>query len=292
MADINFFSSCPLCNSGNIVSLKKYQTAYLTKCRDCSFVFSKRKPTTDELKDHYKKYPAESVISPITISRYEELLQKFEPFRKTNNILDVGCGDGYFLEVAKKQKWNVFGTEFREESIKICSEKGIHMHHGTLSTLQNASGHFDIITSFEVLEHINNPLEEIALFSQLLRSEGAAYITTPNFNSLSRYTLSNKWNVIDYPEHLSYYTIRTLRSLFHRFNFSIIDHSATGISVTRFVQSSHKNKLNNNSANYDETIRQATESNRIFRFGKNILNYILNCTNTGDALKILLKKQS
>jgi 2-polyprenyl-3-methyl-5-hydroxy-6-metoxy-1,4-benzoquinol methylase len=292
MTDTNHFSSCLLCNSSNIVPLEKYKNAYLVKCQDCSFVFSNKRPNLDELKECYGKYPTDFDISPITIARYEDLLKKFEPFRKTNNILDVGCGEGYFLDIAKKNKWNVYGTEFREDAAKRCSEKDIKMHNGILNTLQCPTEHFDIITSFEVLEHINNPREEAGLFVKLLRPGGLLYITTPNFNSLSRYILSAKWNVIDYPEHLSYYTLRTVSSLFRFFNLEVIDHSSTGVSITRFIQSSMKDNPNSVPENYDENIRQATESNILLRSGKMIINSLLTLTNTGDALKVFIKKPS
>ena len=94
------------------------------------------------------------------------------------------------------------------------------MNEGILNPI-NYNFKFDIITSFEVVEHINNPKEEINNYNQILRKGGLFYCTTPNFNSLSRRILKAKWNTICYPEHLSYYTIKTLTKLLKDTNFHL-----------------------------------------------------------------------
>ena len=110
---------CLICSSSNLTILPAYQKDYLVQCMSCKFVFCNRIPTNDELLNHYKKYNRGNELSPITLLRYNELLDKFEQFRQTNNILDIGCGDGYFLEAAKNRGWNVYGTEFTDEAIEI-----------------------------------------------------------------------------------------------------------------------------------------------------------------------------
>ncbi len=78
---------------------------------------------------------------------------------------------------------------------------------------------FDVITSFEVIEHINNPSEELNTFNRLLRKKGLVYVTTPNFNSLLRYRFKAAYDVICYPEHLSYYTKSTIKNYFKNQDF-------------------------------------------------------------------------
>ncbi len=292
MKDLIIFNSCLICKSKNISPRIKFQKAHLVKCQDCGFIFSQKKPTHEELKIYYNSYPVDSSISPITLTRYDELLRKLEQFRKTNNILDVGCGDGHFLEVAKKNNWNVFGTEFRKEAVECCLKKGIYTHHGPLSSLVQNPGYFDVITSFEVFEHINNPLEETDLFKKFLRPGGIAYVTTPNFNSLTRRILGNKWNVIVYPEHISYYTIATLKKLFLANNFGLINYAVTGFSVTRFLNSNSNIKRNNSPNHQDEKIRLATETNSLLKLTKKSINSILTITKTGDSIKAFFKKNN
>ena len=112
--------------------------------------------------------------------------------------LDVGCKGGYFLEEANKRGWTVYGTEFTSEAIKICKEKEFKIHEGILNPKSHKQK-FDIITSFEVIEHINNPQEELKNYDLILR-DGFICCTTPNFNSIGRRILKEKWNVISYPD--------------------------------------------------------------------------------------------
>ncbi len=290
MSLFSTFEWCPLCNSIRIDPLKGYEENYLYKCLVCKFVFSRRKPTSEELKEHYALYPRANSISHITLNRYEELLDVFEKFRKTNNLIDVGCGDGFFLEVAEKRKWNVFGTEFTQNAIEICRGKGIQMNSSPIDPNQYETGTFDIVTSFEVMEHINNCNDELSAFHKLLRKGGIVYITTPNWNSISRDILKSKWSVIEYPEHPCYYTKNTLKSLFLRNNFKLLEITTTGISINRIRSSSSNILRTPASNNLDEVLRQTIENRLIFRWLKLAINAILNLTGKGDSIKGMFQK--
>src|SRR5437764_554107 len=111
-----FHQHCLICNSNKLKRLKGYESAFLIQCQTCSFVFCEKIPSEKELTDHYKSYGRNDYLSPITIKRYHELLDEFEKFRKTNKILDIGSGIGYFLEVAKSRGWEVFGTEYTDKA--------------------------------------------------------------------------------------------------------------------------------------------------------------------------------
>ncbi len=213
----------------------------MVKCLACSFVFAQRIPTVAELEKHYEGYRRNDYLSPLTIKRYEELLDKLEPYRKTNNLIDVGCGIGYFLEVAKKRGWNVYGTEYTDSAVEICESKGISMKKGELNPDNYPEGFFDIITSFEVIEHINNPCQELLKFNKILRVGGCVYITTPNFNSLLRYVLKQDYSVITYPDHLSYYTPKTLKKVFSDNGFHKKWIKTIGISITLLLSGLKKN---------------------------------------------------
>lgn len=286
----NQFTQCLLCGNVDLAPLTLYQNAYLVQCKNCDFVFSKKIPSSDELIAHYHTYPRNDKISAITLKRYEELLEYFGRFRETGNILDVGCGNGHFLTVAKKKGWNVYGTEYTEEAVAICRQKNITMFEGKLNPGDFSNTKFDVITSFEVLEHINNPVEELKHFNTLLRKNGIVYLTTPNFNSLSRFLLKEKWNIIEYPEHLCYYTPKTLAYIFHRSGFNQITIKTTGISFNRFQVSIKANT--NYVLNSDEKFREKTERSFIFAMLKKIANGLLTSTGKGDTIKAVFKKQN
>jgi 2-polyprenyl-3-methyl-5-hydroxy-6-metoxy-1,4-benzoquinol methylase len=77
------------------------------------------------------------------------------------------------------------------------------MHQGALDPVNYGPEFFDVITSIEMTEHINTPVEDVSRMATILRRHGLLYITIPNFNSLSRRLLKSRWNIIEYPEHHS-----------------------------------------------------------------------------------------
>ncbi len=275
---------CLICNFQGTEILKRYEKDYLVKCKSCGFVFCEKKPSEQELINHYNGYPRNSYISPITIKRYNELLDDFEPYRKTNNIIDIGCGDGCFLEVAKQRGWNVYGTEFTDVAVQYCSEKGILMQKGVLNSSNYRSIEFDVVTSFEVIEHINNPKSEVQSIKGILRNGGLFYFTTPNFNSISRLILKEQWSAIEYPEHLSYYTSKTINHLLISNGFIKLKVETTGIHINNIRRSIGKN-TNKSTEKIEEGLRVKTETKLLFKFFKKFINIILNSFKKGDSMK-------
>jgi 2-polyprenyl-3-methyl-5-hydroxy-6-metoxy-1,4-benzoquinol methylase len=279
-------ASCLVCSSTRLTPLSGYERAHLCRCGACGFVFAQRIPTEQELNQFYSGYGSNNYLSPLTIKRYHELLDKMEPFRKTNKLMDVGCGNGFFLEVAKERGWEVYGTEYAPRLVEICQSKGINMQQGKLDPTLFENESFDVITSFEVLEHINTPREEIAHFYQLLRKGGLVYLTTPNFNSLLRYKLKSQYNVIAYPEHLSYYTPRTLSKLFRTSGFKPLKIQTTGISLTRLRTSQGKTKeAYISKTSTDEQIRTKIDEKNYLQLAKRMANGALTLFGVGDSLK-------
>ena len=284
----NYHKKCLICNSDKINNLIGYEKHNLVKCNGCGFVFMKQIPTLTELTNYYGNYTydRETILSPLTIKSYNLLLDEFEKFRKNNTILDVGCGLGFFLEVAKKRGWKVYGTEYSSKAVEICNSKNIEMKTGKLNLNDFDENCFDVITSFEVIEHINNPIEDLKLINKFLRKQGLFYCTTPNFNSIMRYYLKEKYHVICYPEHLSYYTKKTLNKVITNSNFSVYKFLSTGISISGIKSSTGNINIEQESQiTSDEVLRQNIDKNWLLHIGKKFANYLFTLTNTGLTLK-------
>jgi SAM-dependent methyltransferase len=282
-------TTCMLCGKGPLTGLKGYERHYLVKCRNCGFVFIGRIPTVEELEAFYGTYAYghEQYLSPITVQRYHELLDEFEPYRKTGRLIDVGCGQGFFLTEAAKRGWEVYGTEYSAAAVDYCASKGIRMTRGKLDASHWPAGFFDVVTSFEVLEHINNPNEELEQMKQLLRPGGLFYATTPNFDALNRYLLRADYNMIIYPEHLSYYTAGTLHRLLAAHGFVKKKVQVTGISLTRIRQAYATTTAPVVSKDLeDEKMRVQIEKRPLLRFIKSAVNSLLTLTRTGITLKV------
>lgn len=281
-----FLDKCLICLGSRLKALKGYEKDYLCRCLDCSFVFAQQVPTPEELHLEYLKYPRDDTLSPITHQRYVELLQTLEGFRQHNRILDVGAGNGHFGQAAQAAGWQAFATEFDERAVEFCRQKGITTHSGALQLDNYEAESFDLIYSSEVLEHIQNPLEELKTFWSLLRPGGAVYLTTPNLNALSHWLLGPRWNNFNYPEHLCFYNPKTLLQLFFRCGFKPLWISTTGFSPANFAISSQLPV----SGPSDEALRARLEGRGILSSIKKLLNAFLNQLGLGDAMKGLFVK--
>lgn len=296
---IEYLKKCPVCDSSILKGLKRYSFSHLNRCMNCGFVFAKKIPTEKELQDHYSGYNRHRSVSQFTIKKYNELLFEFVKYKQTGKILDVGCGSGFFMETAIAYGWDCHGTEYSIEAIEFLKAKGHIVYQEPLQVSKNLYESFDVITSFEVIEHLAQPKEHLITIYNLLRPGGLLYITTPNFNGVSRYILKEKWSVISYPEHLNYYTPESLNKMLMKAGFRKKKIITNGISVDRLVRHFRKNNQNiRNSGELkpklqlsNEVIRAKTETSRLFRILRKFIDGGLNITGTGEFLKAYYIKQ-
>jgi len=165
------------------------------------------------------------------------------------------------------------------------------MEKGCINEVGFNAEQFDVITCFEVIEHINNPRIVAGEMHRILRKGGIVYTTTPNFNSLLRYRLKADYDVIEYPNHLIYFTKKTLRKLFSEAGFSVKQLKTTGISLTRIKTSKGKsNQEYVSETSDDEILRHKIENNSLLGFGKKTANWVLNLFSVGDSLKGTFEK--
>ena len=292
MTNSSFHTKCLITNAQDLYPLKGYEKNYLVKSKSSGFVFCSKIPTEEEILNHYNNYPiGYGADSTITTIRINEVLDGFEKFRKNNKMLDVGCGPGLFLIEAKKRGWEVYGTEFTDKQLAYLKDKGINTLKGKLTNNSFEDGLFDVIISSEVIEHINNPVEEMQQFHRLLRKGGVVYITTPNFNALERYLLKGDYEIIEYPEHLSYYTPTTINLLLTNNGFEKLKITTTGVSIARIKKSlKRKNNESTELVASDETLREQLETG-YKRHIKSFINGMLNFLGIGNSLKVWYVKK-
>ena len=292
---------CFVCKLPGLVPVLNFEHVHLVKCSHCGMTFCSEIPSKERLRDYYGQYPTSEEMPAILVKRYNELLDQFEPYRKTNNILDFGCGNGFLLDEAKKRGWNVYGAEFDSRYVANCSTKGIRTCQVPVTPGDFGDIEFDVITCIEVIEHLTDPSVEVNLFYELLREGGLLYITTPNFNALSLKIAGGDWSVVTYPEHLSYFTTETLRYLCTRNNLESISIESSGISIerlsvamklkfARLVKSQEKTTPID--IHEDQKISEFMEHLSLLRFLKKRSNSVLSMAGMGDTLKACFIKKA
>ena len=281
---------CPLCDSPQGKPLRHYSKHYLERCRNCKTVYAGKMPSAEELDAMYGTYPVRLDLSPVTRKRYTELLDQMEPYRQTGNLLDVGSGSGFFLDAAHERGWTVYGTEYDVRMVDACRARGMNMEQGPLDPAKYPTAHFDVITSFEVIEHVLFPSLDIGHMASLLNKRGIAYITTPNFNSLNRWLAGSQWNIVNYPEHLNYFTPATLTKLIRNNALEVEKINTTGISISRF-RSGRTGILQANvdPSNDDQRLRERIEGRKSLQIMKLLVNGFLGLFGIGDTIKVYFR---
>jgi SAM-dependent methyltransferase len=277
---------CPVCAAqrSEWSCMTRYRHAHLHRCRRCGHVFADDFPTEAELDEHYGGYPRVPCSSEITLRRYEELLDAFAPYRDHNRLLDVGCGVGDFLVAARARGWEVEGVELEERARAICAERGLAVIEAPLDPERFPPAHFDVVTSFEVLEHMIHPRAEIESVVRVLRPAGLLYVTTPNFSSLTRRILGPRYSVIAYPEHLGYFQPATLDRLLREGGLAPVDLRTTGFSVGQ-VRDAMRSGAPGERKSVDESLRNALEQRKSLNVVKRAVNLGLSQLRLGDTLK-------
>ncbi|HEY44799.1 MAG TPA: class I SAM-dependent methyltransferase [Anaerolineae bacterium] len=143
-----------------------------------------------------------------TFDRRLRIIQEFKP---EGRVLDVGCGPGFFMEVAERKGYDVWGLDPSSYIVRVAQERfGEHVREGTLQTANFENQSFDVIVSFDTFEHIYEPIIFLDASRELLTSEGVLVITTPNTKSLLARVSGRRWVSFKIPEHIFYWSPSTI----------------------------------------------------------------------------------
>lgn len=284
------------------------QNIELLKCPNCSMVFLKPpvKNKTVVLYDYYAKrmhLDRNKLYNQATEVSFKKLLNIFKSNCSCGNrILDVGCGDGHFIDVCLKQGWDAQGIETSQSAVKLCLKFNLPVRPLDFFSLELKPGSFNIITLFEVLEHVHSFERFLTRAEELLTPGGILYLTTPNFASLDSRILKSEWSVIHY-EHLNYFTPRTLKEVFSSHTkFSLVSLKTRNISLDAlcFFAGGRKKDFpipeklyystNNPCVNQEQRLRSLALKISFLGFIKNAVNILLNLCDSGSTITLLAKK--
>jgi 2-polyprenyl-3-methyl-5-hydroxy-6-metoxy-1,4-benzoquinol methylase len=138
-------------------------------------------------------------------------------------LLDVGCGDGEFLNRMRNEGWSVDGVDFDRQAIENANRKyGMKLQCGSITTPGFAEASFDAITLYHVIEHVPDPLEVFFECHRLLKPGGCLVMATPNAESLGHRTFGNCWRGLEPPRHLQLFSPRTLAECARRARLEVV----------------------------------------------------------------------
>ena len=288
----NIWNKCYLCDSPFLKNF--YKEKGIVKCKNCSFVFYQPIPSKEDLDSVYSNYEREEYITENSVAKIKKELEKILSTYNIKTILDIACGECYFLDILKTidPSLELYATEHISAKENVIN-KGYGFIEGEFFPITNKK--FDLIIFTEAIEHINDTDDFLANAYDLLNPDGLIYITTPNFSSLERLLMGKNWGMVVPPEHLSYFTPKTLKFVMTKNKFIKRFSKTENISIFRIIQFLNKlNKKNNSKISpqkISDNLQSVATSNFFLRYIKKIINIILDFLNLGSSLKALYQKK-
>jgi SAM-dependent methyltransferase len=151
--------------------------------------------------------------------RYERLVRDLPAPRPGGRLLDVGCGNGEFLQRMRELGWNVAGHDLDPQAVNVVRALGIEVVGGPLAP-DAFREPFDAITLHHVIEHVHDPVEVLAACRALLAPGGTLWIATPNAESMGWRRFGRHWMHLDCPRHLCVFSRRGLDAALERAGFT------------------------------------------------------------------------
>lgn len=237
-------SVCLICGSNQLskeLSCKDFvasgDTFDLCRCANCSFLFTNSRPAINEIAPYYQSnryvshagsktgfsfmYKVYDVVRDFSIKSKLKLIKKYHA---SGNLMDLGCGLGYFLNgVHKDGVFAPTGVDVSEEAIHYVKETfGYDVQPET--QLDNfPANSFDVITQWHVLEHVHLLNERMQQLKRLLKTNGTLFIAVPNSNSWDAKHYKEFWDGYDVPRHLYHFNQKSFGLLMEKHGFKIVD---------------------------------------------------------------------
>jgi SAM-dependent methyltransferase len=147
-------------------------------------------------------------------------IQRFLP---GGSLLEIGCGRGELLEIARNAAFHVYGCDLQRSP---ALDPSIEVHLGALDSSRFADQSFDCIVMRNTLEHLFDPGKELQICRRLLKPGGFLYLKVPNGayeHGWRCRLMTRQSHVFGPPWHLNYFTQATLRRLLLQNGFAVAD---------------------------------------------------------------------
>ncbi len=185
----------------------------ILRCRTCGFAFRESRFNETQLAALYSKmdprvYQAEMRGRIRTAGRHLRILNENSGVKgSSRHLLDVGCASGIFLSKALDADWHVLGIEPSEvlyrEAVERIGNRGTILRK-IFEEVDFADERFDVITLWDVLEHVVHPLNFMQQCRNLLKPGGRLILNVPDLDSGEARFLGARWPLL-LPEHLNYF---------------------------------------------------------------------------------------
>ena len=234
---------CNLCEADNMKLLfvakeRDWGTGEIfniVRCNQCGLVYINPRPGKNEVKKYYPpetwpraKENIDFETATINNQHWRKVMKlrtaHLSKYIENGRILDIGCGDGFFLKYLKERGWKAYGVEPGEVGSRYARDVlGIEVFTGNLEDANFPDSWVDAASLYAVFEHLPDPIKTLKEIKRILKPSGILFISVPNFGGLESRIFRGRWLGIKAPTHLYHFTPITLSQIIKKTGFQLLE---------------------------------------------------------------------
>lgn len=240
---------CIICGQSYYKTVFKEFDVDVLKCRNCGHIFS-----SYEQKQNYGEYFEKEIEEKDHFWWDQAHRRMYNDFcgmfikNKKGKLLDVGCGLGYFVKkVSSFPDWDVYGYEISEPAVSFARERLSlkNIFQGRVEEANFPDNCFDVITMWDVIEHIPDPNSLLSYLKKILKKDGILFIATPNARvqvikaKIKKLLFGEKegGHYLEAKDHINIYSAKIIEALLKQIGFSRVKfihlHSIQSVSGSK-----------------------------------------------------------
>lgn len=231
---------CYLCGKDVAETMFTQPPYRVVRCSECTLVYTLPRLSPEQIKAMYQTaywssdaakefgytdYLKDKELYLATYRMRREVITSRKP--RPGRVLDIGSAAGYFLATMKEIGWECHGIELSEFMAAKSKELfGLdEVRPGSILDSTYPPAHFDVVTFWDVIEHLEDPLSHLKKAHSLLRDDGLLVIETQNVQSLFARVMGSRWQHFKMAEHLYHFAPKTIATLLDRAGFRILENT-------------------------------------------------------------------
>ena len=225
---------CDLCRRSTRCDHLYHVAGYdVVRCAQCGLVFVPQQPALATevaavysqdyfeggCSDGYTDYNS----SEETLRRQaRRSIKRLRRYQASGPLLELGCAYGFFLMEARAF-FEPSGVEISEFAARQARQRGLDVRAGDFQALDFPAAHYSAVCMFDCIEHLARPFEYLEKIRTVLRPNGVLALTTGDIASLYARFSGRRWRLLTPPQHLFYFSRKTLTSMLERTGFEVLE---------------------------------------------------------------------